>query len=107
LHPDAVWHPVLGPLLARAEYHGPDAIADLVLEEIPATIEGFTSDLQEVIERGNSAAIGVGSFKGRISSGTEAFEQQFAQVWRFRDGLAVEMRPYKTKREAMEATEDA
>ena len=103
LAPDIVWYPALGPFLDQTVYRGPEEVCRLVFDEIPSVMEGFTSEVREVTDLGGDAVLVIVNFHGRIASADMEIQQVFGQVHRVRDGRAVEMRAYTTKREAVEA----
>jgi ketosteroid isomerase-like protein len=103
LQPEVVWYPAMELLLEQSSYHGPDAVCRLLFEEIPSVLEGFTSELLGVHDLGGDAVLAVVKFKGRAVSAGMTVEQVFGQVFRARDGKAVEMRSYPSKAEALEA----
>jgi uncharacterized protein len=103
LDPEAVWHPALELLLEQSSYHGPEAVCRLLFEEIPSVLEGFSSELLGVHDLGGDAVLAVVKFRGRAVSAGITVEQVFGQVFRVRDGKALEMRSYPSKAEALEA----
>jgi ketosteroid isomerase-like protein len=103
LQPEVVWYPAMELLLEQSSYHGPDAVCRLLFEEIPSVLEGFNSELLGVHDLGGDAVLAVVKFKGRVVSAGMTVEQVFGQVFRARDGKAVEMRSYPSKAEALEA----
>ena len=103
LDPEVAWYPALGALLGQSSYHGPEAVAGLVLDEIPSVIEGFTSEVQELRDVGDDTVLVIVRFRGRVPSAQMEIEQVFGQVYRLRDGKVVEMRSYSSREQALAA----
>jgi ketosteroid isomerase-like protein len=101
LTPDVVWYPALGLLLEQSIYHGPEAVCDLLFEEIPAVLEGFHAELLELHDLGEDRVLAIARFRGR-AAGSDV-EQTFGQLFRGRDGRTCRMDSYPSRREALEA----
>ena len=102
LDPEVTWYPALGLMLKQTSYHGPEAICELVLEEIPSVLEGFHADLIELEDHGDAVIVKV-RFTGTATSTGLEIEQNFFQLWRTRNHKGVEMRSFTTRAEALDA----
>jgi len=96
LDPEMTWHSALVPLLEKATYHGPDEICRLLFEEIPAILDGFSAEVVEVEDLGDTTLATV-RFEGTATSTGLLVEQTVFQVWRHRDGRGVEMRAFRRR----------
>jgi ketosteroid isomerase-like protein len=96
LGPEMTWHSALVPLLEKTVYHGPDEIGRLLFEEIPAILEGFTADVLEIEDLGETTLATV-RFRGTATSTGLLVEQTVFQLWRHRNGLGIEMRAFRRR----------
>jgi ketosteroid isomerase-like protein len=96
LRPEMTWHSALVPLLEKATYHGPDEICRLLFEEIPVILEGFSAEVLDVQDLGETTLATV-RFRGTATSTGLEVEQTVFQVWRHREGRGVEMRAYRRR----------
>jgi ketosteroid isomerase-like protein len=101
LTPDVVWYPALGLLLEQSIYHGPEAVCDLLFDEIPSVLEGFQAELLELHDLGENRVLAIARFRGR-AAGSDV-EQTFGQLFRGRGGRTYRMDSYPSRREALEA----
>jgi ketosteroid isomerase-like protein len=102
LDPEMAWHSSLVPLLAKTVYHGPDEICGLLFDEIPAVLDGFSAEVIEVEDLGDTTLATV-RFRGTATSTGLLVEQVVFQLWRHRNGKGVEMRAFRRRSEALEA----
>ena len=103
LDPDIVWCPAVGLLLEQSIYHGPEAVCDLLFEEIPAVLQGFRAELLEIHEIAEDKVLAIGRFHGQIRGTDTPFTQTFGQLFTVRDGRAIRMDSFHSRREALEA----
>lgn len=99
---DMTWHSSLVPLLRKRTYHGPDEVWNLLVEEIPTILEGFTVDVVDVEDLG-VATLGTVRFGGTSTSTGILAEQTVFHLWRFRDGKGIEMRAFLRRADALDA----
>ncbi len=102
LDPAVTWYPALGLSLKQSSYHGPEAICDLILEEIPSVLEGFEADLIDIEDFGE-AVLATVRFRGTSTSSGLPVEQTFFQVHRSRNHKGIEMRSFTSPEDALEA----
>ncbi len=103
LDPEVVWHPVSAPLLEQTTYHGPEEVCRLAFDEIPLVIEGFASEIREVIDVDEDRVLVILKFAGHLASADMNIDQVFGFLFRLKEGRAVELRSYSSKQEALEA----
>ncbi|MDQ4041312.1 MAG: nuclear transport factor 2 family protein [Actinomycetota bacterium] len=103
LDPDVVWYPAVDLLTEQSIYHGPEAVCRLVFEEIPSVLEGFETELLEIHDLADDKVLAIGRFQGRVAGNGTQVKQTFGQLFHVRDGRAVRMQSYPTRREAFEA----
>src|SRR5688500_4871456 len=103
LHPDVVWCPAAALLMEQSIYHGPEAVCRLLFEEIPSIIDNFRVELLEVHEVAEDKVLAIGRFRGRIHGTETEFNQTFGQLFTERDGRAIRMDSYSSRREALDA----
>ena len=92
-----------GPLLEAVGYRGPDEVASVVFDEIPAVLKGFTAEVLDVEPLDDERVLATVRFKGTAESTGMEIEQVFAQVFTIRDGKGVEMHSYTSKADALAA----
>ena len=100
---DIEWHPAMGLLLKQEVYRGPEEVEDVIWNEIPAVLTGFTAEVLEVEPLDDDRVLGVVRFKGTAASTGMEVEQVFGQVYTARDGKVAEMRSYSSKEQALAA----
>ncbi len=93
---EMTWHSALVPLLEKATYHGPDEICQLLFEEIPAVLEGFSAEVVEVEDLGDTTLATI-RFEGTATSTGLRVEQTVFQLWRHRNGKGIEMRAFRRR----------
>jgi ketosteroid isomerase-like protein len=103
LHPNVEWHPTLGVLTDQRVYRGPEAVCDLVWEEIPRVLEGFRAELLNARDASEDTVIAKARFSGRSRDGGVPVEQVFFQVFRIHEGQTLWMRSFADEAEALEA----
>jgi ketosteroid isomerase-like protein len=86
LAPDVEWHSVAGPILGVGTIRGREAMLKFLWEDMPESIEGFRA-----------------SPEGRGRSSDAEVHQRIASVYEIRDGMAVTVRDYESREEAVEA----
>lgn len=103
LDPDVVWFPAVNLMTEQSIYHGREAVCRLVFEEIPSLFDEFSARLLEVHEVGEEQVLAIGRLRCRVPGCSAAVEQTFGQLFTVRDGRAVRMESYPTRRAALEA----
>jgi ketosteroid isomerase-like protein len=99
---DMTWRSSLVPLVEKPIYQGPDEIWNLLVEEIPTILEGFTADVLEVEDLGVATLVTV-RFRGTATSTGLIVEQAVFHLWRLRGGKGTEMRAFLRREDALEA----
>jgi ketosteroid isomerase-like protein len=102
IHPEAEWHPALGALTQRSVYRGKDAVCELLLDELPSILDDLQAEVLAVEDLDDAVLVKV-SLRGRAKRAEIEVEQIFFQLYRVRDGLVSEMRPFRSRDEAVEA----
>lgn len=100
--PDVEWH-TAEDLPDSGTHRGVDGIQTLFTEWVES-FEEFRGDIAEIIDGGDELVIVVVELHGRVKGGSQEVVMQETHVWKFRDGRAFEIREYRTKQEALEAT---
>jgi ketosteroid isomerase-like protein len=102
LHPEFVWDMTTfqGAILTGT-YEGVDG-ANAFLAEWLEGFEGWSVEIEEAFDAGDQAVMVV-RHEGKARHGGPDVEMRFAQVWTFRDGLAVRAEMYADRNEALEA----
>ena len=100
--PDFEWH-TRDDLPDAGIRRGYEGLARLGAEWIEA-FEDFHVDLDELIDAGDRV-VAVTRLCGRPRDGSQDLELHETQVWRLREGKAVEVRAYLTLAEALKAVE--
>jgi ketosteroid isomerase-like protein len=100
LHPDFEWYtrvdlPDAGPR------KGHEGVTRLRAEWVDA-FDDFHVELDELIDAGD-CVIAVSRLCGRPREGSHELEVRESQVWKLREGKALEVRAYLTRAEALEA----
>jgi ketosteroid isomerase-like protein len=98
--PEIEWHTRVD-LPDAGVRNGHDGILRLRAEWIEA-FEDFHLELDELIDAGGRV-VAVTRLCGRPRDGSQDLELHETQVWKLRDGKAVEVRAYRTRAEALEA----
>jgi ketosteroid isomerase-like protein len=89
LSPDIVWKEANNfPYADRSPYIGPQAVLEGVFARCATEWEGFTVDIDEVLDAGD-AIIALGHYRGIFKATGLAQETQIAHVWRITDGKVV------------------
>lgn len=99
---DMTWRSSLVPLLQKAIYTGPNEIWQLLVDEIPTLLQGFTADVLDVEDLGGAILVTV-RFGGTATTTGLLAEQTVFHLWRLRDGKGTEMRAFLRRDEAVEA----
>jgi ketosteroid isomerase-like protein len=102
LHPDVEWH-TARDLPDSDTYRGHDGVAELYSEWI-GSFEDFRVDVEEVLDGGDDVVVVMTRLRGRFRGSSEEVDLIEAHVWKLLDDKAVEIREYRTRAEALEAT---
>ena len=100
LHADVTWVPALGGLTTKSVYRGPEAICQLLFEEVPTVLEDFSAEILD-LEATGDAVLTTARFSGRSKSTGLDVEQTFFHVYRVQDGKVIEMHGFTTRDEAV------
>jgi ketosteroid isomerase-like protein len=100
IHPDFEWHTRVD-LPDAGSRKGREGVARLRAEWTEA-FEDFHVELDELIDAGDCVIV-VSRLCGRARDGSQQLELRETQVWKLRDGKAIEVRAYLTRAEALEA----
>jgi ketosteroid isomerase-like protein len=84
-----------------SSYRGPEGLAQAVAE-FQANFEDFHVEPEEFIDAGECVVVFVRN-RGRGRSGGVPIDQPVTQVWKIRDGKAVQLHIYSDREEALEA----
>jgi ketosteroid isomerase-like protein len=103
LAPDVVWYSAVGLLMEQSIYHGAEAVCRLVFEEIPSVLADFRAELLEVHDVDDDRVLAIGRMHGRAVADGAELEQTFGQLFHVRDGRAIKMESYPSRREALRA----
>ena len=97
-----VWdHSHAGPPELSGVYHGHDGVREFFRAWL-APFEGYYGHADELIDAGDAVLVSVRQGGRGKDSGIEV-EMRVWQVYRLRGGLIVEIAPYETQAEALEA----
>jgi ketosteroid isomerase-like protein len=103
LAPDVEWHSVAGPILGVGTIRGREAMLKFLWEDMPESIEGFRASPEELTDLGDDRVLVVARYEGRGRSSDAEVHQRIASVYEIRDGMAVTVRDYESREEALEA----
>jgi ketosteroid isomerase-like protein len=101
--PDVEWHSLAGPILGVGTIRGREAMLNFLWQDLPGSIEGFRASEVEVTDLGNDRVLVVARYQGRGRSSNVEVDQRVASVYEIRDGMAVSVRDYESRTEALEA----
>jgi ketosteroid isomerase-like protein len=99
-HPDIEWYPFTAEAEGGGAYHGHDGIRRW-WSNMVSNLDEFEASIGECRDLGDTV-IAFATLRGQFKSGV-SLEGEFAWVARYRDGLAVWGRVYRTRAEALEA----
>jgi len=102
LHPEIEWDESDLPARRPGIYHGHDGIVTL-LEENAALWENICIAIDDIAEGRDDRVIAFIRAKGRGRNTGVDVELASAQVWTIRDGMAVHVRLYLDREEALHA----
>jgi len=100
IHPDFEWH-TRADLPDAGVRKGYEGMVRLRAEWVEA-FEDFHVELDELIDAGNCVIV-VSRLCGRPRDGKQELDLRETQVWKLRDGKAVEVRAYLTRADALKA----
>jgi len=103
LAPDVEWHSLAGPILGVGTIRGREAMLKFLWEDLPQSIEGFRASPEELTDLGDDRVLVVARYEGRGRSSDAEVDQRIASVYEIRDGMAVTVRDYESRDEALEA----
>lgn len=84
---DIAWTEAAGFPLAGT-YIGRQAVADDVFAILQRDWEGYSLDVDEVLQDGDTV-IGVGTYSGTYKATGRPFSARVVHLWRFKDGKAI------------------
>jgi len=102
LDPDVDWHPAIAPILGVETVRGREAVRRFFTRDLFVGFDRFRAEPLSFEDRGDFVLVMVRYIGRGESSGIE-MDQRFATLYELRDGKAVTMRDYSTRRQALEA----
>jgi ketosteroid isomerase-like protein len=99
-HPDIEWYPFTAQAEGGEAYRGHEGVRRW-WSNLVGNLDEFEASVSEFRNLGDTV-IAFGRLRGRFKSGV-ALEEEIAWVARYRDGLLVWGRVYRTRAEALEA----
>jgi ketosteroid isomerase-like protein len=99
-HPDVEWYPFTAQAEGGEAYHGHEGVRRW-WSNLVANVDEFEASVSECRDLGDTV-IGFGRLRGQFKSGV-TIEVEIALVARYRNGLLVWGRVYRTRAEALEA----
>jgi ketosteroid isomerase-like protein len=99
-HPDVEWYPFTAQAEGGGAYQGHEGVRRW-WSNLVSNLDEFEVNVNEWRDLGDTV-IAFGELRGQFKSGV-ALEQEVALVARYRDGLLVWGRAYRTRAEALEA----
>lgn len=91
---DIVWNEADDfPYADGNPYVGPDAIVAGVFARIGEEWDGFSAELEELLDAGDTI-VARGRYKGTYKATGNAQNTQFVHVWKLEDGKAVSFQQY-------------
>jgi ketosteroid isomerase-like protein len=99
-HPDIEWYPFTAQAEGGEAYRGHEGVRRW-WSNLVGNLDEFEASVNECRDLGNTV-IAFGRLRGRFKSGV-ALDVEIAWVARYRDGLLVWGRVYRTRAEALEA----
>ena len=89
MSPDIVWNEANNfPYADGNPYIGPDAVLQGVFARIGADWDGFTVEIDEILDAGDTV-VGLGRYRGKCKATGREQDTQIAHVFRVRDGKVV------------------
>lgn len=89
MSPDIVWNEANNfPYADGNPYIGPDAVLQGVFARIGAEWDGFTVEIDEILDAGDTI-VGLGRYRGVCKATGREQDTQIAHVFRVRDGKIV------------------
>ena len=99
-HPDVEWYPFTAEAEGGAAYHGHEGVRRW-WSNLESNLDEFEANVSECRDLGDMV-IAFGELRAQFKSGV-TLEQEIAWVARYRDGLIVWGRVFRTRTEALEA----
>jgi ketosteroid isomerase-like protein len=99
-HPDVEWYPFTAEAEGGGAYHGHEGVRRW-WSNLESNLDEFEASVNECRDLGDTV-IAFGTLRGQFKSGI-TLEQEIAWVARYRDGLFVWGRVFRTRTEALEA----
>jgi ketosteroid isomerase-like protein len=99
-HPDVEWYPFTAEVEGGGAYHGHEGVRRW-WSNMVSNADEFEASVSECRDLGETV-IAFGTLRGKFKSGV-SLEWEFAWVARYRDGLVVWARVFRTRAEALEA----
>jgi ketosteroid isomerase-like protein len=101
--PDVEWHSLAGPILGVGTIRGREAMLKFLWQDLPESIEGFRASEEEFTDLGDNRVLVVARYRGRGRSSNVEVDLRVASIYAIRDRMAVSVRDYESKPEALEA----
>ncbi len=94
MSPDIVWNEANNfPYADRNPYVGPEAILNGVFMRCATEWDGFSVEIDEVIDAGDTV-IGLGHYTGTYLATGRSQKTQLAHIWRIQGGKAIGFQQY-------------
>ncbi len=103
MSPDIVWNEAENfPYADGNPYVGPQAIAEGVFARCIGEWNGFTVEVDEILDAGDTV-VALGRYTGTCKATGKAMSAQLAHVWRVADGKVARFQQYTDTLQATEA----
>jgi ketosteroid isomerase-like protein len=103
LDPEVDWHPAIAPIMGVETLRGREAVKRFLTRDLFEGFDRFRAEPLFVEDLSSGYVLVMVRYAGRGENSGIELDQTFATLFEMRDGLAVTMRDYSTRGEALEA----
>jgi ketosteroid isomerase-like protein len=101
-HPDAIWAPLIAPMIGVEEIRGQEAFRRFLTQDLLDGFDAFTLEPLSFQHHGDNVIVAV-HLTGQIKASGLQIDDISAFVWTLREGKVAAVREYDTEAEALEA----
>jgi ketosteroid isomerase-like protein len=103
LHPAVAWTEMAGFPYAGT-HHGPDAVVENVFARLRDDWDGFSFDLEEVVDGGDTV-VGVGTYSATHRTTGKPMQARVVHVWKLSDGKVTAFEQFTDTLKVAEASD--
>jgi|SRR5215211_1021881 len=97
------WHPAIAPIMGVETLRGRETVKRFLTRDLFEGFDRFRAEPLSVEDLSSDYVLVMVRYAGRGENSGIELDQTFATLFEMRDGLAVTMRDYSTRAEALEA----